>query len=171
MLPPSNCILDMAEVSLSREGYTSYLGVPEELKVQPGEDVVLKCSASSSEEPSYFWHKEVRKPGECAGSSSCFWKVLSLQLPLHPPFMRPLYFFPLSSSSLSWLCSSILLIFSPLAECLGLSLWLPQATCFSSSVIFRSPPHKKCSVFKWPVGLGPPLAGDSSLSSYGGLIV
>ncbi|XP_022619995.1 uncharacterized protein LOC111235749 [Seriola dumerili] len=48
----------MGELLLSREGYTSYLGVPQELKVQPGDDVVLKCSASSSEEPSYFWHKE-----------------------------------------------------------------------------------------------------------------
>ncbi|XP_026227708.1 immunoglobulin domain-containing protein [Anabas testudineus] len=48
----------MAEVSLSREGYTNFLGVPEELKVQQGDDVVLKCSASSSEEPRYFWHKE-----------------------------------------------------------------------------------------------------------------
>ncbi|XP_071324706.1 cell surface glycoprotein MUC18 [Trachinotus anak] len=48
----------MGELLLSREGYTSYLGVPQELKVQPGDDVVLKCSASSSEEPSYYWHKE-----------------------------------------------------------------------------------------------------------------
>ncbi|XP_029361161.1 uncharacterized protein LOC115045551 [Echeneis naucrates] len=48
----------MRELFLSREGYTSYLGIPQELKVQSGEDVVLKCSASSSEEPSYFWQKE-----------------------------------------------------------------------------------------------------------------
>uniref|UniRef100_A0A8D2ZZ10 Si:ch211-79k12.1 n=1 Tax=Scophthalmus maximus TaxID=52904 RepID=A0A8D2ZZ10_SCOMX len=48
----------MGELSLIREGYTSYMGVPRELKVQLGDDVVLKCSASSSEMPSYFWHKE-----------------------------------------------------------------------------------------------------------------
>ncbi|GLD65275.1 uncharacterized protein AKAME5_001675100 [Lates japonicus] len=48
----------MGDLSLTREGYTSYLGVPQELKVQPGEDVVLKCAASSSDELSYFWHKE-----------------------------------------------------------------------------------------------------------------
>ncbi|XP_044064675.1 uncharacterized protein si:ch211-79k12.1 [Siniperca chuatsi] len=48
----------MGELSLSREGYTSYLGVPQELKVRLGDDVVVKCSASSSEEPSYFWNKD-----------------------------------------------------------------------------------------------------------------
>ncbi|XP_022048081.1 carcinoembryonic antigen-related cell adhesion molecule 18 [Acanthochromis polyacanthus] len=48
----------MGELSLSREGYTSYLSVPQELKVRLGDDVVVKCSASSSEEPSYYWHKE-----------------------------------------------------------------------------------------------------------------
>ncbi|XP_040900616.1 carcinoembryonic antigen-related cell adhesion molecule 18 [Toxotes jaculatrix] len=48
----------MGELSLSRDGYTSYLGVPQELRVQLGDDVELKCSASSSEEPKYFWHKE-----------------------------------------------------------------------------------------------------------------
>ncbi|XP_041799018.1 peroxidasin [Chelmon rostratus] len=47
----------MEEPSLSREGYSSYLGVPQELKVRLGDDVVLKCSASSSEEPSYSWNK------------------------------------------------------------------------------------------------------------------
>ncbi|MEQ2171527.1 hypothetical protein GOODEAATRI_011662 [Goodea atripinnis] len=40
------------------EGYTSYLGVPQDLKVRLGDDVELKCSASSSEEPSYYWQKE-----------------------------------------------------------------------------------------------------------------
>ncbi|XP_028281882.1 uncharacterized protein LOC114448866 [Parambassis ranga] len=48
----------MGELSLSREGYTNYLGIPEELRVRVGDDVVVKCSASSSEEPSYFWQKE-----------------------------------------------------------------------------------------------------------------
>lgn len=48
----------MGELSLSREGYTRYLRVPEELRVRAGDDVVLKCSASSSEEPSYYWQKE-----------------------------------------------------------------------------------------------------------------
>ncbi|XP_038566865.1 uncharacterized protein si:ch211-79k12.1 [Micropterus salmoides] len=48
----------MGELSLSREGYTSYLGVPQELKVRLGDDVVVKCSVSSSEEPSYFWNKD-----------------------------------------------------------------------------------------------------------------
>ena len=57
---------DMGELSLSREGFTSYLGVPQELRVRAGDDVVLKCSASASEEPSYFWNKNVRKPGDCA---------------------------------------------------------------------------------------------------------
>ncbi|KAM8734944.1 neural cell adhesion molecule 2 [Acanthopagrus schlegelii] len=47
----------MGELSLSREGFTSYLGVPQELRVRAGDDVVLKCSASASEEPSYFWNK------------------------------------------------------------------------------------------------------------------
>ncbi|XP_030013520.1 carcinoembryonic antigen-related cell adhesion molecule 18 [Sphaeramia orbicularis] len=48
----------MGELSLSREGYTSYLSVPEELRVRAGDDVVVNCSASSSEEPSYYWQKE-----------------------------------------------------------------------------------------------------------------
>lgn len=52
----------MGELSLSRAGFSSYLGVPQELKVRVGDDVVVKCSASSSEEPSYFWNKDVRKP-------------------------------------------------------------------------------------------------------------
>ncbi|XP_012737213.2 uncharacterized protein si:ch211-79k12.1 [Fundulus heteroclitus] len=48
----------MRELSVSMEGYTSYLGVPQDLKVRLGDDVELKCSASSSEEPSYYWQKE-----------------------------------------------------------------------------------------------------------------
>ncbi|XP_062254814.1 tyrosine-protein kinase receptor ver-3 [Platichthys flesus] len=48
----------MGDLSLTREGYTRYLGIPKDLKVQPRDDVVLKCSASSSEELSYFWHKK-----------------------------------------------------------------------------------------------------------------
>ncbi|XP_049439207.1 uncharacterized protein si:ch211-79k12.1 [Epinephelus fuscoguttatus] len=48
----------MDEPSLSREGYTSYLSVPEDLKVRLGDDVVVKCSTLSSEEPNYFWNKD-----------------------------------------------------------------------------------------------------------------
>ncbi|XP_056299966.1 uncharacterized protein si:ch211-79k12.1 [Pseudoliparis swirei] len=49
----------MRELSLTREGYTSsYLGVPQELKVRLGDDVALVCSASSSEEPNYFWSRD-----------------------------------------------------------------------------------------------------------------
>ncbi|XP_060937382.1 tyrosine-protein kinase receptor ver-3 [Limanda limanda] len=48
----------MGSLSVTREGYTRYLGIPKDLKVQVKEDVVLKCSASSSEELSYFWQKE-----------------------------------------------------------------------------------------------------------------
>ncbi|KAM9852563.1 hemicentin-2 [Aulostomus maculatus] len=48
----------MGELTLSREGYRSYLGIPQELKVQLGENVVVQCSASSSEEPQYYWQKE-----------------------------------------------------------------------------------------------------------------
>ncbi|XP_035528410.1 hemicentin-2 [Morone saxatilis] len=47
----------MGELSLTREGFTSYLGVPQELKVRRGDDVVLKCYASSSEKPNYYWNK------------------------------------------------------------------------------------------------------------------
>ncbi|XP_020510567.1 cell surface glycoprotein MUC18 [Labrus bergylta] len=48
----------MGELSLSRLGYSSYLGMPEELKVRLGDEVVVQCSASSSEEPNYFWNKD-----------------------------------------------------------------------------------------------------------------
>lgn len=48
----------MREPYVSREGFSSYLGIPKELRVRAGDDVVLKCSAASSEEPSYFWSKE-----------------------------------------------------------------------------------------------------------------
>ncbi|XP_028986037.1 uncharacterized protein si:ch211-79k12.1 [Betta splendens] len=48
----------MAELSLSREGYRCLLGAPKELRVRQGDDVVLECSAASSEEPKYFWFKE-----------------------------------------------------------------------------------------------------------------
>lgn len=48
----------LGEVSVSRAGYTRYLDLSQELRVHPGDDVVLKCSASSSEEPNYFWQKE-----------------------------------------------------------------------------------------------------------------
>lgn len=149
MLPHSHCILDMAEVSLSREGYTNFLGVPEELKVQQGDDVVLKCSASSSEEPRYFWHKEVRKPGECAVSSTCFWKVFSLQLPPSTFHATSLFFF-LSLFSF-W---TLLALFEHSSN--FLSYWsmsrfvsdFLKPLVSPSPVIFRSSPQKKCSVFK-----------------------
>ncbi|CAN9513807.1 unnamed protein product [Ophioblennius macclurei] len=48
----------MGQIMLSRVGYSSYLGIPQEMKVRRGDEVVLKCSASSSEEPKYFWYKE-----------------------------------------------------------------------------------------------------------------
>ncbi|XP_040020488.2 cell surface glycoprotein MUC18 [Gasterosteus aculeatus] len=48
----------MGELLLTREGYSSYFGAPKELKVRLGDDVVVKCSASSSEEPTYLWSKE-----------------------------------------------------------------------------------------------------------------
>ncbi|KAM8869357.1 cell surface glycoprotein MUC18 [Spinachia spinachia] len=48
----------MGELSLTRKGYSSYFGAPAELKVRPGDDLVLSCSASSSEEPTYLWNKE-----------------------------------------------------------------------------------------------------------------
>uniref|UniRef100_A0A3P9MMB9 Si:ch211-79k12.1 n=1 Tax=Oryzias latipes TaxID=8090 RepID=A0A3P9MMB9_ORYLA len=44
--------------SLTMEGYSRYMEVPQDVKVRVGADVVVKCSASSSEEPSYFWQKE-----------------------------------------------------------------------------------------------------------------
>ncbi|XP_061573212.1 uncharacterized protein si:ch211-79k12.1 [Cololabis saira] len=44
--------------SISVEGYSAYLGTPREMKVRLGDDVTVKCSASSSDEPSYFWQKE-----------------------------------------------------------------------------------------------------------------
>ncbi|KAM7421227.1 hypothetical protein PAMA_015397 [Pampus argenteus] len=48
----------MGDLSVTREGYTSYLDVSQELKVRAGDDVVMKCSASSSEKPRYYWQKE-----------------------------------------------------------------------------------------------------------------
>ncbi|XP_029958870.1 leucine-rich repeats and immunoglobulin-like domains protein 2 [Salarias fasciatus] len=48
----------MGALMLSREGYSSYLSTPQDLKVRRGDEVVLKCSASSSEEPKYSWYKE-----------------------------------------------------------------------------------------------------------------
>ncbi|TNN89164.1 Cell surface glycoprotein MUC18 [Liparis tanakae] len=48
----------MRELSLTREGYRSYLGVPQELKVRLGDDVVLECDASSSEEPDFSWSRD-----------------------------------------------------------------------------------------------------------------
>ncbi|XP_041648869.1 uncharacterized protein si:ch211-79k12.1 [Cheilinus undulatus] len=48
----------MGELLLNRDGYGRYLGTPEELKVRLGDDVVVYCSASASEEPVYFWNKD-----------------------------------------------------------------------------------------------------------------
>ncbi|XP_034029924.1 uncharacterized protein si:ch211-79k12.1 isoform X2 [Thalassophryne amazonica] len=48
----------MAEPTLTMKGYSRYLGVPEDLKVRQGNDVVLQCSSSSSEEPNYFWQRK-----------------------------------------------------------------------------------------------------------------
>lgn len=51
---------DMGQLSVTREGYTRYLGLSEDLKVRAGDDVVLKCSATASEPPNYTWQKNVR---------------------------------------------------------------------------------------------------------------
>lgn len=81
---------DMGELCLSRVGYSSYMGISQELKVHHGDDVVLTCAASSSEEPSYFWNKNVRRRQECAQ-----WQCLhysSRNLPLRAPlssFLNP----------------------------------------------------------------------------------
>ncbi|XP_061676348.1 uncharacterized protein si:ch211-79k12.1 isoform X2 [Syngnathoides biaculeatus] len=48
----------LGEVYLSREGLSNFLGLPGELRVLEGDDVVLQCSSSSSEEPNYCWYKE-----------------------------------------------------------------------------------------------------------------
>ncbi|XP_077454414.1 B-cell receptor CD22 isoform X2 [Stigmatopora argus] len=48
----------LRDVYLSREGSISFLGLSHELRVRQGDDVVLKCSATSSEEPNYYWYKE-----------------------------------------------------------------------------------------------------------------
>jgi len=99
----------MRELSLTREGYTSsYLGVPQELKVRLGDDVALVCSASSSEEPNYFWSRDVRKLRGSARwdvSSLCFWKlvILSPASSLLPSTVDVTsLFLVLSRSSLSW---------------------------------------------------------------------
>lgn len=47
----------MTDPLLYRQGYTSYLGVPRSLQVRDGDDVVLDCSVSSSEDPIYSWSK------------------------------------------------------------------------------------------------------------------
>lgn len=114
----------MGELSLSREGYTGYLGTPHELKVRLGDDVVVKCSASSSEEPSYFWYKEVRKPRERAQWLCPHYAFGNLSFSLSPlspsRSVWPFFFFTVLSSSIltqsllaSCLCSSTLLVFPP----------------------------------------------------------
>lgn len=174
------CVLDMGELSLSREGYTNYLGFQQELKVRLGDDVVVKCSVSSSEEPSYYWNKNVRTPRERAQWQRPHYALgnLSFDIPrsLPPLSVWPLYFFPppglfqvplsllaLLKHSLNFLSSSNTSLF--------LSLTFSSHLFPPSSVVFPSPPLKKGSVFKWPVGLGTPLAGDCSLPTYRGLIV
>ncbi|XP_077432473.1 hepatic and glial cell adhesion molecule isoform X2 [Vanacampus margaritifer] len=47
----------LGDVRLSREG-SSFLHLSEELRVRQGDDVALKCSSTSSEEPNYCWYKE-----------------------------------------------------------------------------------------------------------------
>eukprot|EP00066_Takifugu_rubripes_P025871 XP_011615137.1 PREDICTED: uncharacterized protein LOC101080006 [Takifugu rubripes] len=47
----------MGQLSMTREGYSRYLGLSEELKVRSGDDVVLKCSTSASETSIYTWSK------------------------------------------------------------------------------------------------------------------
>lgn len=44
---------------MTREGYSRYFGLSEELKVRSGDDVVLKCSTSASETSIYTWSKNV----------------------------------------------------------------------------------------------------------------
>ncbi|XP_037129280.1 leucine-rich repeats and immunoglobulin-like domains protein 2 [Syngnathus acus] len=48
----------LAAIHLSRKGFSGFLGLPQELRVREGDDVALECSASCSEEPSYYWYKE-----------------------------------------------------------------------------------------------------------------
>ncbi|XP_077577927.1 B-cell receptor CD22 [Stigmatopora nigra] len=48
----------LRDMYLSREGSISLLGLSQELRVRQGDDVVLKCSATSSEEPNFYWSKE-----------------------------------------------------------------------------------------------------------------
>ena len=178
---------DMGELSLSREGFTSYLGVPQELRVRAGDDVVLKCSASASEEPSYFWNKNVRKPGDCAQRRRPHYALGNSvrSLFLHPildvtslffPSLVPVSLGPFPSRlaslkhSLNFLVSSSTPLFS-LPDFLK-PLVPPSTPPPPPPPLLSSPPPPlKCSVFKWPVGLGPPLAGDCSLPTYRGLIV
>lgn len=49
----------MGQLSMTREGYSRYLGLSEELSVRAGDDVVLKCSTSASEMSFYTWNKNV----------------------------------------------------------------------------------------------------------------
>lgn len=173
----SRCVSDMGELLLSREGYTSYLSVPQDLKVHPGDDVVLTCSASSSEEPSYSWLKEVRRLQELSSlrfSESCL--SLTDVLPLH--FWCDLFFIltfpPLFFQSLQVSVGFVQVFFqlSRLLQHVPVSLTDSLQPLVSPRLSpLRPPPQKKCSVFKWPVGLGPPLAGDCSLPTYRGLIV
>ncbi|XP_071391641.1 uncharacterized protein [Centroberyx affinis] len=50
----------MGELTVYRAGlsFSRYLGSTQDLRVQLGEEVVVECSASSSEKPEYFWQKE-----------------------------------------------------------------------------------------------------------------
>lgn len=102
-------------------------------------------------------------------SSLCFWKLVILSPCSLPSLsMWPLYFLPIFFQSLLALFKHS---FNSLYSNTSFSPCLPQATCIPSHVVFPSSPQKKCSVFKWPVGLGPPFAGDCSSPTYRGLIV
>lgn len=142
--------LDMGELSLTREGYTSFLGVSQELKVRVGDDVVLNCSASSSDELSFSWNKNVRKPQECAQQHYLHYTwgklVIGCLPPSSPPSLclismwTPVFFpFLCRFLILFWPCSIILSIFSPLLTHLCSASWRSQASCCTSSDAFPSP--------------------------------
>nr|XP_057910090.1 uncharacterized protein si:ch211-79k12.1 isoform X2 [Doryrhamphus excisus] len=48
----------LRDVQLSRVGLASLLALPQQLKVRRGDDVMLNCYASSSEEATYYWFRE-----------------------------------------------------------------------------------------------------------------
>ncbi|XP_068616511.1 immunoglobulin superfamily DCC subclass member 4 [Brachionichthys hirsutus] len=48
----------MGQLIVTREGFTNYLGLPQDLRVRSGDDVVLQCFVSSSEDAVYYWNRE-----------------------------------------------------------------------------------------------------------------